>query len=146
MSDMASKFKSPVISGNVSFYNEMEGVKINPTPAVGVIGVEKLDNIRTMNFKNENDKIIIIGKTYDEIEKKNEYNLNITRYIDSTDPEDIQDISRRLRRSDQEEIRAIADISPLEAVAAWCVLAMLAWSLLPFLGAWRARVRARRAA
>lgn len=28
----------------------------------------------------------------DEIEKKNEYNLNITRYIDSTDPEDIQDI------------------------------------------------------
>lgn len=33
-------------------------------------------------------------------------------------PEDIQDISRRLRRSDQEEIRAIADISPLEAVAA----------------------------
>lgn len=28
----------------------------------------------------------------DEIEKKNGYNLNITRYIDSTDPEDIQDI------------------------------------------------------
>ncbi len=28
----------------------------------------------------------------DEIEKKNEYNLNITRYIDSADPEDIQDI------------------------------------------------------
>ncbi|MDD3408274.1 MULTISPECIES: phosphoribosylformylglycinamidine synthase subunit PurL [unclassified Methanobrevibacter] len=67
MSDMASKFKSPVISGNVSFYNEMEGVKINPTPAVGVIGVENLKNIRTMNFKNENDKIIIIGKTYDEV-------------------------------------------------------------------------------
>ena len=28
----------------------------------------------------------------DEIEKKNEFNLNITRYIDSADPEDIQDI------------------------------------------------------
>lgn len=28
----------------------------------------------------------------DEIEKKNGYNLNITRYIDSTNPEDIQDI------------------------------------------------------
>ena len=34
----------------------------------------------------------------------------------------------------------------LEAVAAWCVLAMLAWSLWPFIGAWRARVRARRKA
>ena len=68
MSDIAAKFESPVISGNVSFYNETEGIKINPTPAVGVIGVEKLGNIRTLPFKEEGDKIIIIGKTYDEVE------------------------------------------------------------------------------
>lgn len=37
-------------------------------------------------------------------------------------------------------------LAPVEAVAAWCVLAMLAWSLLPFLGAWRARRHARGAA
>lgn len=67
MSDIAEKFESPVISGNVSFYNETEGVKINPTPAVGVIGVEKLSNIRTLPFKEEGDKILIIGKTYDEV-------------------------------------------------------------------------------
>lgn len=67
MSDIAEKFEAPVISGNVSFYNETEGIKINPTPAVGVIGVEKLHNIRTLPFKEEGDKIIIIGKTYDEI-------------------------------------------------------------------------------
>ena len=68
MSDIAEKFEAPVISGNVSFYNETEGIKINPTPAVGVIGVEKLSNIRTLPFKREGDKIIIIGKTYDEVE------------------------------------------------------------------------------
>ena len=68
MADIAEKFESPVISGNVSFYNETEGIKINPTPAVGVIGVEKLGNIRTLPFKKEGDKIIIIGKTYDEVE------------------------------------------------------------------------------
>ena len=68
MADIAEKFEAPVISGNVSFYNETEGIKINPTPAVGVIGVEKLSNIRTLPFKNEGDKIIIIGKTYDEVE------------------------------------------------------------------------------
>jgi phosphoribosylformylglycinamidine synthase len=68
MSDIAAKFESPVISGNVSFYNETEGIKINPTPAVGVIGVEKLSSIRTLPFKEEGDKIIIIGKTYDEVE------------------------------------------------------------------------------
>ena len=68
MSDIAAKFEAPVISGNVSFYNETEGIKINPTPAVGVIGVEKLSSIRTLPFKEEGDKIIIIGKTYDEVE------------------------------------------------------------------------------
>lgn len=67
MSDIAKAFESPVISGNVSFYNETEGIKINPTPAVGVIGVESLSNIRTLPFKEEGDKILILGKTYDEI-------------------------------------------------------------------------------
>ena len=67
MSLVASKFQAPVISGNVSFYNETEGVKINPTPAVGVIGVENLKNIRTTDFKEEGDKILIIGETFDEV-------------------------------------------------------------------------------
>ena len=67
MSLVAEKFEAPVISGNVSFYNETEGIKINPTPAVGVIGVENIENIRTMDFKNEGDKILLIGKTYDEL-------------------------------------------------------------------------------
>lgn len=67
MSDVSEAFEAPVISGNVSFYNETEGVKINPTPAVGVIGVEKIKNIRTMDFKEENDKILLIGETYDEL-------------------------------------------------------------------------------
>lgn len=68
MSQVSEKFKAPVISGNVSFYNENEGAKINPTPAIGLIGVEKLDNIRTLEFKEESDKIIIIGETFDELE------------------------------------------------------------------------------
>ena len=68
MSDLAEKFKTPVISGNVSFYNETEGIKINPSPTVGVVGVANLDNVRTLDFKNEGDKIVIIGKTYDEVD------------------------------------------------------------------------------
>ncbi|MBR0270936.1 MAG: phosphoribosylformylglycinamidine synthase subunit PurL [Methanobrevibacter sp.] len=67
MSLVAEKFEAPVISGNVSFYNETEGIKINPTPAVGVIGVENIENIRTMDFKDEGDKILLIGETFDEL-------------------------------------------------------------------------------
>ena len=68
MADLAEEFETPVISGNVSFYNETEGIKINPSPTVGVIGVADLNNIRTMEFKNEGDKILIIGATYDEVD------------------------------------------------------------------------------
>lgn len=55
---------------------KLKGIKINPTPAVGVIGVENISNIRTMDFKNEGDKILLIGKTYDEVEGS-EYHRSI---------------------------------------------------------------------
>ena len=85
MSLVADKFDAPVISGNVSFYNETEGIKINPTPAVGVIGVEKIENIRTMDFKNEGDKILLIGKTYDEL-TGSEYHRTIHNLEKGTAP------------------------------------------------------------
>ena len=85
MSLVAENFNAPVISGNVSFYNETEGVKINPTPAVGVIGVEDIKNIRTLDFKNEGDKILLIGKTYDEL-TGSEYHRTIHNIEKGTAP------------------------------------------------------------
>ncbi|KAF5086486.1 Phosphoribosylformylglycinamidine synthase subunit PurL [anaerobic digester metagenome] len=67
MSDIANKFKTPVISGNVSFYNETEGVTVNPSPVVGVAGSMDLKDIRTSEFKTEGDEIIVIGKTRPEL-------------------------------------------------------------------------------
>ncbi|MGB9845702.1 phosphoribosylformylglycinamidine synthase subunit PurL [Methanothermobacter tenebrarum] len=67
MAKAARTFNTPVISGNVSFYNETEGVTVNPSPVVGVVGSLKLDNIKTMDFKGENDKIIIVGSTREEL-------------------------------------------------------------------------------
>lgn len=68
MADVARAFETPVISGNVSFYNETEGVTVNPSPVVGVAGLMDIGNIRTLDFKNEGDKIILIGKTYSELD------------------------------------------------------------------------------
>jgi phosphoribosylformylglycinamidine synthase len=67
MADVANRFHTPVISGNVSFYNETEGVTVNPSPVVSVAGLVKIKDIKTSGFKNEGDKIIIIGKTYSEL-------------------------------------------------------------------------------
>ena len=37
--DASIAFKAPVISGNVSFYNETEGRAIPPTPTIAVVGM-----------------------------------------------------------------------------------------------------------
>jgi len=73
MSDVAKRFNTPVISGNVSFYNETEGITVNPSPVVGVAGKMNIKNIKTSNFKNEGDVIVIIGKTRDEIDGSEYY-------------------------------------------------------------------------
>lgn len=67
MADVANRYQTPVISGNVSFYNETEGVTINPSPAVGVAGLIKIKDVKTFEFKGEGDKIIIIGETNPEL-------------------------------------------------------------------------------
>jgi phosphoribosylformylglycinamidine synthase II len=67
MADVANRYQTPVISGNVSFYNETEGVTINPSPAVGVAGLMKIKDVKTFEFKGEGDKIIIIGETRAEL-------------------------------------------------------------------------------
>jgi phosphoribosylformylglycinamidine synthase len=54
----------PVVSGNVSLYNETEGKAILPTPAIGAVGlIDDLDQIATMPFKGAGDAIIVIGET-----------------------------------------------------------------------------------
>lgn len=41
--EMAKRLDAPVISGNVSFYNETEGKGIPPTPAIGLVGIKEND-------------------------------------------------------------------------------------------------------
>ena len=54
----------PVVSGNVSLYNETNGKGINPTPAIGGVGLlDSLDHFSTPSIKRENDNIIILGET-----------------------------------------------------------------------------------
>jgi phosphoribosylformylglycinamidine synthase subunit PurL len=67
MADAARRFQTPVISGNVSFYNETEGVTVNPSPVVSVAGSMKIKDVKTSEFKNTGDKIIVIGETYSEL-------------------------------------------------------------------------------
>jgi phosphoribosylformylglycinamidine synthase len=61
-------FETPVVSGNVSFYNETEGRGILPTPTIGMVGlIEDTRKIITHSFKNEGDLIALLGETKDDL-------------------------------------------------------------------------------
>jgi phosphoribosylformylglycinamidine synthase len=54
----------PVVSGNVSLYNETNGKGILPTPAIGGVGLlEEADRAVSLGFKNEGDAIILLGRS-----------------------------------------------------------------------------------
>ena len=58
----------PVISGNVSLYNETNGTGIHPTPAIGGVGLLKdSNNMITVAPKNEGDVIMVIGESHGHI-------------------------------------------------------------------------------
>ncbi|QRG68229.1 phosphoribosylformylglycinamidine synthase subunit PurL [Brevibacillus choshinensis] len=68
MSEACVALDSPVIGGNVSFYNERSGDAIYPTPTVGMVGlITDVDHITTQDFKNEGDAIILLGETFAEL-------------------------------------------------------------------------------
>ncbi|MDX2289476.1 MAG: phosphoribosylformylglycinamidine synthase subunit PurL [Hyphomicrobiaceae bacterium] len=53
----------PVVSGNVSLYNETSGFGIPPTPAIGGVGlIPDIDRMATIGLKRERDLLIVIGR------------------------------------------------------------------------------------
>ena len=74
MAESCSYLNYPVISGNVSLYNETNGVGIYPTPAIGGVGLIKdLSQTMTIGLKNEGNIICVIGETSGH--------LNMSQYL-----------------------------------------------------------------
>jgi phosphoribosylformylglycinamidine synthase len=68
MREACEIFETPVVSGNVSFYNETEGRGILPTPTIGMVGlIEDTRRIVTHGFKDEGDVIALLGVTNNDL-------------------------------------------------------------------------------
>ncbi len=68
MAEACRAFNTPVVSGNVSFYNETEGRGIPPTPVIGMVGlVEDVRRVLQPGFKNEGDVVALLGITNDDL-------------------------------------------------------------------------------
>ncbi|WP_373503381.1 phosphoribosylformylglycinamidine synthase subunit PurL [Aestuariivirga sp.] len=62
ISEASRTLDFPIVSGNVSLYNETNGQGILPTPAIGGVGVLKdLDKMATLAFKADGDAILLVG-------------------------------------------------------------------------------------
>ncbi|HET7434949.1 MAG TPA: phosphoribosylformylglycinamidine synthase subunit PurL [Thermoanaerobaculia bacterium] len=68
ISDACLTLETPVVSGNVSFYNETEGKAIYPTPTVGMVGLLESDRDGSgLAFPEAQLDVIVIGETGDEL-------------------------------------------------------------------------------
>jgi phosphoribosylformylglycinamidine synthase len=62
--------KFPVVSGNVSFYNQTKEIGIKPTPAIGGVGlIKNYKKMITMDFKDIDNLVLVIGKTEGHIDQ-----------------------------------------------------------------------------
>jgi phosphoribosylformylglycinamidine synthase len=67
MAEACRALDFPVVSGNVSLYNETAGQPIMPTPAIGAIGlIDNLDRMATIPFKAADEIIVVLGETLGE--------------------------------------------------------------------------------
>ncbi len=67
MSAACEALDVPVISGNVSFYNETDGQSIPPTPTVAMVGlIPDLMNLPAAHFTTAGDRIILLGRDLNE--------------------------------------------------------------------------------
>jgi phosphoribosylformylglycinamidine synthase len=68
MAEACKAFNTPVVSGNVSFYNETEGRGILPTPVIGMVGlIEDVKRVIQPGFKNAGDFVAILGATGEDL-------------------------------------------------------------------------------
>jgi phosphoribosylformylglycinamidine synthase subunit PurL len=77
MAEACRAFETPVVSGNVSFYNETEGRGILPTPVIGMVGlIEDVRRAIPPGFKKEGDLVALLGTTQEDL-SMSEYAVSV---------------------------------------------------------------------
>lgn len=68
MKDACEHYQIPIVSGNVSFYNETNGLSIYPTPMLGMVGlIEDSERAMTQWFKEEGDDVLLLGTSREDL-------------------------------------------------------------------------------
>jgi phosphoribosylformylglycinamidine synthase len=90
MADACTELSFPVVSGNVSLYNETNGVAIPPTPAIGGIGlIPDIAKMATLALKRDGDALILIGPEGSHLGQSLYQELAAVRYDGAPPPVDL---------------------------------------------------------
>ncbi len=112
MAEACRVFDTPVISGNVSLYNENNGSAIYPTPMVGMVGLIKdAKYVIPSRVQHAGDKLYLVGKTGDDY-AGSELQKMMTGELAGTladfDLEHVHDYLSRLLKAEQSGLVASA--------------------------------------
>ncbi|GAO29561.1 AIR synthase-related protein [Geofilum rubicundum] len=113
-------FKVPVISGNVSFYNQrsVEGhiVPVTPSPIIGMVGLLKdAEKHTTLAFKHKGDMIFLIGRSRDDvngseyIRKIHGINTSLPPFYDEAEEQELHQVVAGV--IDKKLVRSVHDVS-----------------------------------
>jgi phosphoribosylformylglycinamidine synthase len=116
MAEACAALAFPVVSGNVSLYNETNGVAIPPTPAIGGIGLlPDIKAMGTIGLKREGDVLLLLGAEAGHFGQSLYLQLLLDRVDGAPPPVDLGaerrtgDLVRTLIRSDA--VSAVHDVS-----------------------------------
>ena len=130
MAEACRQLELPVVSGNVSLYNDTSGVSVWPTPVVGMVGlIDDVAQVCRADFKTSGDLVILIGQTFSELEGS-EYARTCLGEVAGRPPQLELALERRTWRAVLAMIRAgvlhsahdVADGGLAVAVAESCLL------------------------
>jgi len=112
MAEACRVFDTPVISGNVSLYNENNGSAIYPTPMVGMVGLIKdTKYVIPSRVQHAGDKLYLVGKTgndYAGSELQKMMTGDIAGTLADFDLEHVHDYLSRLLKAEQSGLVASA--------------------------------------
>ncbi len=142
MKEACEVLKYPVVSGNVSLYNETNGVAIPPTPAIGGVGVvPNLAHVADIALKTEGNLLVVIGRENGHL-GQSLYQLAATGKVEGAPPPvDLADeikagnLVRSLIR--ESKVRAVHDTSDgglLVTIAEMALAGAIGAQLYPYEG------------
>jgi phosphoribosylformylglycinamidine synthase subunit PurL len=142
MKEACEVLKYPVVSGNVSLYNETNGVAIPPTPAIGGVGlVPDVARMADIALKTEGNLLVVIGREHGHL-GQSIYQLTITGKVEGAPPPvDFADeikagnlVRSLIREGSVKAVHDISDGGLLVAVAEMALAGAIGVLLFPYEG------------